>query len=540
MIPFKPNNLKLLVSIFFISTLSSTYAQNITKSQVYNDHRSYDPTIVGEDDDYFYVFSDYKRDYMLECYDKHTLKNKYKTIVKSEEKIGRGKDAGFSKFTFAEDKFIVFYQYHDKTSRKDQHYKLYAKTFNASDGKPDGKKELLDIEVEKKKRKGSFTILSSTDKSKIFLEHAAYHKSLRKVVRKFMLLNSDLEVLYESEALPSEDVDIPYYYIVDNDGSIYYIRYYPDENKLMLASLDANRDYEKWEEPLTLDIKAEEIQLSSIELNINKNNELTFTGLYSVKKAISNYVNRYSLTGAFYISMDHESKEIKHNKVHTFPDEFLDQFKTERQLKKQKDVIVNSDFNRLRVINREDGGVIVVGEMYDYIVTNTRNNMYSKTITYTDIAVFNFDKDGELLWSQRIPKNQLFNYTSLNGILIFSSRGFRMFVPPNPYNTTKYFSYYSGIHDGKLVILYNDKFKNIEKRNNVNARQKPYKKPHGTVVHRYTIDLETGEYKSFADNKMLDANVYLRPKTYYQKDENSASYLFAQKGKDYKYIKLSE
>ena len=59
-------------------------------------------------------------------------------------------------------------------------------------------------------------------------------KKLKKELQKYILLDGDLNVLHEAE----KDVqqDIPYSYIIANDGSLHYVKY---KDQLVIHSLDA-------------------------------------------------------------------------------------------------------------------------------------------------------------------------------------------------------------------------------------------------------------------------------------------------------------
>ena len=534
--------------IFAVILYSGTaFSQKVAKGSMYAAHKFYDPSIVGEDSKNIYVYSGQKNYYLLEAYDKNKLKKLYSIELKDSEKTGKGNPARVKNVVYCKDKFLVFYDIFVKNGKTDKEYSLYVKTFSAKSGKELSKrKDLITIPVEKKSRRGRFSVKVSEDESKILISHGAYYGKLKKYLRKYILLDNDLNKLYESGI--DEDQKSKYASIIDNDGSFYTLSYNPEKKSLSVDSYDANKDYEKWSEKVDLPIKPGSVYLNSVSFNINANNDFVFTGLYSAKKTMRKKSGKikkagyYNLKGTFYVSISSESKEIKYNKVKEFDSKFLSQFEIKSKsgkTKRTKPWEGNQNFEGVRTIDLADGGVITIGEQkYYQLLVDANGTVRGEIYVNGDLLAIKFDKEGNFVWGKRVPKSQ--KYISQYGLFYlftFTSNGTKLGIP-SPWMVTKYFSYYAGIHDGKLKIIFNDHIKNSTVKESDNERRKDFKKPKKAAPHQYEIDLATGKSTDKINPGLLDPSVILVPSTYYQKTSDSPSYIFGQKKGKYKFMKF--
>jgi len=519
----------------FLIILFSVYpvfSQNFKMGTLHKGSGKYDPFIKNEDENNLYVVAENAYgDYSIEAYSKkNDLKRLYSEPLK-HEKINKKHSVSVEAMTHMGERFVIFYSYLDSKTKE---YTLFAKLFDKNTGKPIGqRKDIYTIPVEKKSRKGDFTIKVSEKKTRIFIKHSAYYKTLKKDITQFTLLNPDLEVLFEYKL--DNDEKLPGGYIVDNDGSIYYLRY--RDMNLYVGSYDANKDYEKWEEKINFDYASlDKFYLHNLEFNIKRNNDFTITGLVS-KKDEKNNVKVY---GSVFVAIDNESKEQKVAKINEFPADLFDQFRTKKDIKKERSGTIVNNFGREEVLDKEDGGVIMTMESYYKVSYYTNGAISGKTIEYSDILILNFDEQGNMLWSNRIPKRQYFSWNDLlGGIFITSSRGLHILSTPVEWKTTRYFSYSIGIVNDKLHIYHNDLLKNFEEKG-LTDKYKKFKKPRTAVVVKHEFDLVSGTRSKDLFTSWSEKGIKLCPGKGFQKNEESDLFLFGIKGRKYAFARVSK
>ena len=68
------------------------------------------------------------------------------------------------------------------------------------------------------------------------------------------------------------------------------------------------------------------------------------------------------------MKLDNKSKEIVITRINEFDKKFKDQFKSERDKKKGKEGKAMNQFNRLEIITKDDGSILLVGELYLHVI----------------------------------------------------------------------------------------------------------------------------------------------------------------------------
>lgn len=490
---------------------------------------SYSPDVIGEDNENIYVFASSKKDYLVEAYDKGKFKRKYSFNIRPEN-IGKNKKTTLEQVRFVDGKFIVFVSYYAKENKESI---VFAYNIDSKSGKKIGKeKELFRIDVEKKSRRGTFNVFTSKDGKKLLVNHYAYYRKQKAYYDKYKLVDKDLNIELEKEE-KFDKKDVTYStsgYLVDNDGSFYFIKRLKrkDGGRMFIVSYEANRDFEKWEEELDVSDLGMEAgtQIMDLRFILNDKNDLVITGFYT-KKLL--------LEGAFFAKVDQKSKEMTVKKVSEFDKKFKDQFRTKRQKKKGKDAKVRNEFHMIDILTKSDGGVVMTGELYRYYrYTNRDGNTIGERFEYGDLVSINFSPEGEMVWANRIPKKQVFSWSSL-GPIIISSNGLGIFFPK--YSTLDYFSYTASLSDGNLIVLFNDNPKNNLSTAD-ETKMKGFKKPKKATVTKFTVNLESGDKKEelFTGAKAYD--VFFRPEISYQQNEGSQVYTYGDKGKKYKWGEL--
>lgn len=507
----------LLLTIF---SANVAFAQKVDWGKLnQSDGTRFYPTIIGEDENNIYTFGQSKGDLIIEAYDKENKLKKYSTVV-DQPKIDKNK-VELERIIFVDGKFVVFASYYKKQTKQS---KIYAFVVDGKTGKMKGKKsEIFSVPVEKKRRRSDFYVFVSDDRSKILVNTFTYYKKQKEYKDVYKLLDSDFNVLVEREdkfSKKERESFVTPIYKIDNDGSLYFLK--KKRSSVKIVSYDATRDYEKWEETIDVELGPSE-KITDLNFTINSENDLIISGYYEKKN---------KLQGCMFLRIDNVSKEIVANKTSEFSKDFKKEFLSNRQKEKGKEKEIPNLFSSIKIQEKADGGIILAGEVYYYVQYRDRNgNTVGEYYLYGDIIVMNLSKDGDLLWVNRVPKKQVFRWSSVNGI-IFSSNGLSLFYVS--YKPLEYFSFFIGMNEENVYIVYNDNPKNFTKPKE-SGRSHAYKKWKKGTNTLYTINLETGkkDAKMFLDAK--DMSIVMKPNVYYQKDQKSDGYVFGQKKKKYKF-----
>ncbi|MFN6944782.1 MAG: hypothetical protein ACK4ND_07520 [Cytophagaceae bacterium] len=504
-------------------------AQVIEVGTLHEGSKKYDPKIVGEDEELVYVLSEVSsKQRSIEAYEKKNRLNKKYSLSIDHEKIENKYPVEIEKVVLLQDHFLIFYSYYDAKSHL---YYLFIKTVVKEDGSlKENRKDLFNIEVESKYRKGDYTVLLSQDKSKIFIYHRTYNRTYRKYFRQYTLMNEDLEVLFSKEL--EENEFMPKNYLIDNDGSIFYVY---NHSGLHIGSFDANRDYERWEEKTQfMDQHSSPVNIQTLIMTISSKNELVITGL--VADVDENVV------GSGFILLDHESKEIKLSQVSYFSEEFYDQFRTSENIKNKSEGVFPNSLRRGQVLKKADGGYIMILERYKNKVYRGQhdNSVIGEDFLYGSILVINYDNNGNMLWSNFIPKKQWYSWECVVAYLVTkSSQGLGFISKPNSKLITRHFSYSAGIFNDKLIIAFYDDIKNI-KQTKLPDKLKTVTVPSKAVVVKHEIDLKTGTVQKGIYEDFQKTNTYFCPQDNLQSAENKDMVIFGIKKKKYSYSLLKK
>lgn len=537
---------KLILSQLLLFAVVIAHAQTFEWGVSHNAKtKNYYPTILGQDESGIYVTSWKKGGSVVEKYNTKGMGQEYSYNVEPEKQKGQ-KKLDIEKIAFLKDKFIVFTTYYDK-ERKQSVIQGYV-----TDGKT-GKKgkaiNFIETPVENKRRRGDFLVMASEDQTKFVIAHTAYYKEQRVYKTIYKLYDYELKELATKEDETEKGVDdfTVGDLLIDNDGSIYFSKYYGYKKGYYIACYDANKNYEKWEEKVTVEGTGTSDYVTNLLFSINSKNELIVSGYYSTLEntklvkavAVGNGVSAsmmpFRLKGCFFIKFDNVSKEVLVNKSNDFSKDFLDQFRTKRDIKKGKNRSVGDIFRRVRITNKDDGGIVLSGESYfHYVYTNSRGETTGEYFLFSDVIVLNLTPEGELTWANRIPKRQVFSYNRM-GLLCYGSYGVSILFYPT--RIMDYFSYTVGTSGDKVYVIFNDNAKNGEKsvKECESSKVKKCKSPKRSVATIYSMDLKTGT-KSKTDAKFTDKmkEIYM-PDTYYQKDQNSDIVIFSKVGSKYRY-----
>ncbi len=395
-------------------------------------------------------------------------------------------------------KIYVFSSFPDKKKKIN---KLYCRAYDINSLTSGELVEIDQFPYEKPLYKGSFNIETSDDKSHLLVYLEKPYK--KKATEKFGLtvMDSDLNIKWR------KDIELPYTdqffsnegYQINNDGDVYLLgKEYKEEkgkrniDKLnytyhILAYLDNGKKFKDYE----LNLKDKFI--TDITYKIAQNGDLICSGFYSKN-------GTYSTKGAFYMTVDFDTRKVKHNSIKEFDENFIIEGLSDREVAKAKKdeqksgkAIEMYNYNLKDFVLREDGGAVLIAEQYYVRVTTTTRTVNGVMTTYTyyhyyynDIIVVNISPKGEIEWATKIDKYQY----SVN-------------------DDGYYSSYVLHVDDNRLHLIYNERAKYYfekEERKNMSRNDKKAKL---TIIA--TVE-SNGDYKKDILINVSDESTYPVPK----------------------------
>ena len=522
--------LKLVFALITILSLQIiVYAQKTNWGEVIKGAKGYEPQIIGEDSVFYYVYSCSQKELIVEKHEKTSLKIAY------SKKYDVVKNHKLEKAVLTGNKLLFFFSNYDKDKKKTQ---LYCNTYLSGDGT---KAELMNVlfsaDLENEERSAgrengikavfeneNYNILTTTDNKRILIRHEQYSEKEEKHTRTYILLATDLKKLVEKKEEISRDEDKTFYtsgMTLDDAGSLYFFKNYfgTGNYKTSLICYDANKAYDSYEyqiDTTRLLIIPGRGELSTSAITFDKAGNMIIVG---------EFIKHDLLAGYYFVKINTKTKQTIESKLNELSENFINQFRTARQIKKGKDAVIPRAFSKMKLIVKEDGGVIGTTDIYTRGELTRRVKQGSFTINehvgeyhiYKDIIAINLSADGTMLWANRIPRNQMCKYKYVNTIG----------------RDLVYFSHFVALSNNKLFIAYNDTPANVAVLSD-NKRLKRFKHPEGAVLALFTIDLKTGEKEKGQFLDGMDTEVKPEPKSAFQKSQNSDLIIIGSNGKKFK------
>jgi|SRR5690554_3662914 len=385
------------------------------------------------------------------------------------------KDLEFSNLMYINNKLYIFMKKYDSQNNINS---LYGTTIS-SEGNFDSEIfEIVQVAVESRRKMNLFRIEPSADSTqfKIIITPRTQDKD-QMGLRQFIILDQAFG------EVDNVQINFPF---KERDFSIKSSRLDPSGNIHMLCSVNIEEskrtifktNSETEARVFTLYKGESEIKeytinflnedagfISQIKMNTDKKGKLQCTGFYSDKKG-------NSTRGVFVFTIDPATKEISNSTSQAFTDEYLNQFLSEREIrKKDRKQDKNKGFNRFdrlynyrirNVVMKEGGGFYIVAEYYFMKITSytdSKGNVrYTYHYYYDDLMVINVEADNEVTWYSKVPKRQ---YSTNDG--------------------GDYSGIVTGINkDNSLNIIFNDNMENANSMAQINT--KPVKLKNSVVV----------------------------------------------------------
>lgn len=352
-------------------------------------------------------------------------------------------------------------------------YYMFASELNPSNGKFNRHFEALKVTDDKFNRFSSpFSATRSADSSKVMFltryptkgsENARYGM---KVLKDDMseLWSKDIEFPIEDKYFTMMDIEI------DRDGNVHLVA------QIKMTSQEKNeKDSESkyyvnvysyfWQtgELKQYEVGFQEEIMRTIDLQLNRNNELIGTGFYSERK----FVNSYK--GFFYLRIDPVSKEVVSKNLSPFSTELLTELIGERKAEKGKEL---PPYVVRAAIPLNDGGMAVVAEHYAYSRYTDSEGNTTETWLFGNTLILYLDSEGKMQTAGVIKKKQL--CTAKNGAPTLMQQ-FGLGIYPGV-NELPYYGLAIMESNKNVYILYNENPKNAERLQNdqkpLSVRQK--------------------------------------------------------------------
>lgn len=499
------------------------------------------PDIIGENEKSIFTLIKRGGDLYVESTDKESLEENYSNVI---EYFGPdADDLDFEYIAYSDNIFYLFASIYD---RKTDLADLYVFTIDANTGSYISKKGklLYSITVEKKKRKGNFRVLFSPNRQYMVAYHVAYYKKNKKIIEKFQLLDMELNTLTEKEEVNNESDELVsklWSYLVDNEGSIYYIK--GDK----VGIYDANKDYENWSEKIEPKGMERGSSIVNNIISISPDGDFLITGMYermdynrsdkgSKKRRSDTRKGDKDIQGAYYYKINSLTKEVVASKISPLESSFFDKLKNAKDEKKDREVELNNNFSNFKIRFLEDGSCIYMAEQYEHrYVYDANDNVVGENFTFGGIVLFKFDTKGNLQWSDFVPKAQ---YCGFAYISLFVTGPHGISFGFAPYYFLNYYSYGVFTDDKYAYIVFNDNLKNKEVET-ATDKIKYMRKPQKSVPTVYKFNTETGRRAKADGLEFADLKVILLPNQTTQQGPKANSYIFGQKGKKYKIGKIT-
>lgn len=333
------------------------------------------------------------------------------------------------------------------------------------------------------------------------------------------LWDSEIELPYEAALFSFNGLT------VDNDGNAFITgMQYQERTEARMSRREGVPSYkyhllsykEKGKKMRDYTIELDNNFITDVRTGVAPNGDLVAVGFYSEKGS-------YSVKGAFYMTIDGETRQVKKQKTTAFETEFITQNmsdrekrKTEKQEAKGKKVeLYNFDLRNL-ILQNDGGATIIAEQYYMYTTTTTTRGANGTTTTtttyhyiYNDIIALSFNSDGSLGWKTKIAKRQ----HSVNDGGAMSSYA------------------YAAVGN-KLYLIFNDNPKNLY----LKEGDQPYQS--GGAVSLVTINANNGQATRELLFTVERGDINLRPKMCLQTDDREML-IYGTRRKTYQFGKVT-
>ncbi len=454
--------LLLAVSLFLFSTSSiNGQGVNITWGKLNKPaKRGTGYNMLGEREGGVFVLKvDKKENHFIDRFNLDDLSFDFSKEIElsTKRKSRKSKDKlEYEKLLLMKENIIVFGTKYNKKLRQLQ---LYARRYNF-DGRPNGRWEKISkIQGEKKRKRGDFNIKGSEDNKFFVVEKALPVKKKAREAFSFTVYDADLIEVYSKDDIKlifKEKYTKLRGHKIGKDNRVYFVSINTTNHGLY--SFDVNTD-EKDLREFKIEFKGKKVVESAFYFDNDGN--ILIAGFYIKDGKKFNY----GLSGTFFIKLDAKTFKPIVSNTTEFDKKFLTNFMSERRANKGKKGVPLT-FDMRNFVVKADGGVIVLAESNFAVEHCTSNGPGANvgiisvgiqvcyyTYHYNEIVVLNINPDGTTNYNQLIKKRAL-SKRELDGALSYSIIA----------------------TDKKLMVFYNDHYKNLAEGNRRIRHLPKYKK----------------------------------------------------------------
>jgi len=397
---------------------------------------------------------------------------------------------------FINGKILAFSTYYDRTA--DINF-AYGEVLDEHGTVITSWKEVARIPASKGSNRGSFFFRLSRDSSRILLVSNPPYEKYADEKFTMQLLDDELSPIWKNEVLP------PYKdkyfslenYIITDSGYVYILATISKDQSAMSRKERRKTPtyyhsalvYDPFKNELSeYEIKLDPKFISDIIMAVTDSGDILCSGFYSNR-------NSSDLAGTFYMKIDRQSKKIESQGTMDFTPDFLVQFMSPGKAARKKELY---DYNLRYLVQRADGGAILVAEQYyEYEVCSSDPKTGAQHCTYyyyyNDLIVVNINPAGQIDWSRKIPKLQVSH----------NDAGY-------------YLSFALHVSDNTLYFMFNDNPKNLNVQPGGSYKYMSNLKKSVAVL--VSMDMK-GDQVRQAMFRSEDLKTYLRPKLYLDVNE---------------------
>lgn len=442
------------------------------------------------------------------------------TIESSKELLMpsvQGTQTEFLKLYYLGNQLILFTQMYDNNRKQEVCYVQYINKDGTLNNKP---KEIGMIPPFKGQENFYFQL--SEDRTKIFVYYYKYFTKYGGDPFTFKVYDATLTEQYNKNIeLPFKEREFSLVKcVLGESGDFYFLvkAVAKDAKKTAKAAESGPKIYEfivahyntKKDEFKTYELKLQKNTINSATMILNDKEEIVVMGFTGKK-------NSPEMTGTFYKQINPRTFKFLEvdpkNESMPFTPEFNMEFKKERNGAKEEKAenFYKFDLNQLLIL--KNGTTVLVAE-HEYsntqVISNPNTKQDEKYSQYfnNDLIIAGADKDGKILYTKRIPKNQ------------FSRDDDGRFLS------------YACVAEGNLIkIIMNDHLKNIKENKQTGDNIKVMKGDDGQAV--IVTVFQDGSYEKSPMFKDDDAKSPTIAKLFYKAKD---SYLtICKKGNKYKF-----
>ncbi|MEX0995561.1 MAG: hypothetical protein WDZ45_00770 [Flavobacteriaceae bacterium] len=468
------------VLLFLAIAVTSSYAQNrvgdinFRFGEKIEDQKGTIVKIVGETEGRIYALGlKGKKDYYI-----NTFSSEDMSLLSNERLVLpeiKDKDLEFEEMLLVGTKLYVIGSFYDRRNKESN---LVAIEISA-EGKLTGNEHtLFSIQVDKHAERGAYFFRSSDSEDQLLAMHVSIQNKKDMIQYQVKLMDENMTVSMDhKEQLPYEEKKGGQFGIEDYDvspyGDVFIVinESYRDKKlkkhieNFELHSFKKDNDYQK--EVLKLD--ASDNYIINCKMRVGYDNVVQMVGFYA--ETTEKGRTKGKLKGIYNFNVNSVNNTVANQKFNEFDLETRTKILGERRANKGKDL--NPLYSINNIILRTDGGVVVLSEYQTILVGRSSGigPLAFTPITYrsNEIIITSLDLNGNLEWSNVVPKEQTVSTTVLSiGFISFVGTGSGVsvgsgFVIPITQmgKGPEYIGAVPIYENDKLTVLFNDNEKNI-------------------------------------------------------------------------------